>query len=61
MTLKTIDLAADVGEVLLTEEAIQSKIAELGAKISADYGDRRLTLVDDRFELAPLRCHGPLP
>jgi hypoxanthine phosphoribosyltransferase len=45
MTLKTIDLAADVGEVLLTEEAIQSKIAELGARISADYGDRRLTLV----------------
>ena len=45
MTLETIDLAADVGEVLLTEEAIQSKITELGARISADYGDRRLTLV----------------
>ena len=45
MTLKTIDLAADVGEVLLTEEAIQAKVAELGARISADYGDRRLTLV----------------
>ena len=39
------DLHADIGEVLLTEEAIQSKIAELGARISADYGDRRLTLV----------------
>ena len=45
MTLRTIDLGADVGEVLLTEDEIQSKIAELGAQISADYGDRRLTLV----------------
>jgi hypoxanthine phosphoribosyltransferase len=45
MTLRTIDLGADVGEVLLTEDQIQAKIAELGAQISADYGDRRLTLV----------------
>jgi hypoxanthine phosphoribosyltransferase len=45
VTIRTIDLAADVGEILLTEDAIQSKIAELGARISADYGDRRLTLV----------------
>src|SRR4029453_13413622 len=43
--MRLIDLAADVGEVLLTEDAIQSKIAELGARISADYADRRLTLV----------------
>ena len=42
---RPIDLAADVGEVLLTEEAIQAKVAELGARISADYAGRRLTLV----------------
>ena len=29
----------------LTEEQIQAKVAELGARIGADYGDRRLTLV----------------
>ena len=45
MTTRTIDLAADVGEVLLTEDEIQAKIAELGARIAADYADRRLTLV----------------
>ena len=37
--------AADVGEVLLTEDEIQAKIAELGRQIAADYADRRLTLV----------------
>src|SRR6188474_2261105 len=45
MTTRAIDLADDIGEVLLTEDQIQSKIAELGARISADYADRRLTLV----------------
>jgi hypoxanthine phosphoribosyltransferase len=40
-----IDLAADIGEVLVTEEQIRAKVAELGARIGADYADRRLTLV----------------
>jgi hypoxanthine phosphoribosyltransferase len=40
-----IDLAADIGEVLVTEEQIRAKVDELGARIGADYADRRLTLV----------------
>ena len=40
-----IDLVADIGEVLVSEEQIAAKVAELGARIGADYGDRRLTLV----------------
>jgi hypoxanthine phosphoribosyltransferase len=40
-----IDLAADIGEILLTEDEISAKVAELGARIGADYADRRLTLV----------------
>ncbi len=39
------DLVADVAEVLLSEEEIQAKVAELGARISADYGNGELTLV----------------
>jgi len=42
---RSADLHADVGEVLLTEEQIASKVAELGRQISADYAGRRLTLV----------------
>ena len=42
---ETADLVADVGEVLLTEEEIRVRIAELGARVSADYAGRRLTLV----------------
>jgi hypoxanthine phosphoribosyltransferase len=42
---RAIDLVADIGDVLVTEEAIQSKIAELGQRIGADYADRPLTLV----------------
>ncbi len=45
MTARDIDLVADVGEVLLDEAQIAAKVAELGARIGADYGDRRLTLV----------------
>ena len=45
MTATKIDLTADVGEVLVSEDAIAAKVAELGARIGADYGDRRLTLV----------------
>jgi hypoxanthine phosphoribosyltransferase len=41
----TRDLLADIAEVLLTEEQIESKVAELGQKISADYSGRELTLV----------------
>ena len=40
-----IDLHEDIGEVLLTEEQIQGKVRELGARISADYRGRQLTLV----------------
>ena len=39
------DLIADVAEVLLTEEQIAAKVAELGKRISADYAGRELTLV----------------
>ncbi len=39
------DLVADVAEVLLSEEQIQAKVVELGARISADYAGRELTLV----------------
>jgi hypoxanthine phosphoribosyltransferase len=39
------DLVSDVAEVLLPEELIAAKVAELGARISADYEGRELTLV----------------
>jgi hypoxanthine phosphoribosyltransferase len=42
---RTADLEADVAEVLLTEAEIQAKVAELGARIGADYSGRELTLV----------------
>src|SRR5450759_4295323 len=41
----TRDLLADIAEVLLTEEQIESKVTELGQRISADYSGRPLTLV----------------
>ena len=40
-----IDLEADIGVVLVTEDQIRAKVAEMGARIGADYADRRLTLV----------------
>jgi hypoxanthine phosphoribosyltransferase len=40
-----IDLVADIGDILVTEDAIQAKIVELGQRIGADYEDRPLTLV----------------
>ena len=43
--IRTVDLEADIGDVLLTEEQIQAKVAELGGRIAADYAGRRLTLV----------------
>jgi hypoxanthine phosphoribosyltransferase len=39
------DLVSDVAEVLLTEEQIAAKVAELGSRISADYAGHELTLV----------------
>lgn len=42
---RPIDLRADIGEVLLSEDEIQAKIRELGARIGADYEGRPLTLV----------------
>jgi hypoxanthine phosphoribosyltransferase len=42
---RTIDLEADIGEVLLTEDEIQGRIRDLGRQISADYAGRQLTLV----------------
>jgi hypoxanthine phosphoribosyltransferase len=42
---RPIDLVADIGEVLVTEDAIQARILELGGQIGADYAGRSLTLV----------------
>jgi hypoxanthine phosphoribosyltransferase len=39
------DLERDVAEVLISEEAIRAKVAELGARLSRDYAGRQLTLV----------------
>jgi hypoxanthine phosphoribosyltransferase len=45
MTGRVVDLHADIAEVLLTEEQISTRVAELGSRISADYQGRTLTLV----------------
>lgn len=42
---RTVDLQADIGEVLLSEDQIAARTAELGRQIAADYAGRRLTLV----------------
>ena len=42
---ETANLHADIGQILLTEAEIDAKVRELGARISADYQGRRLTLV----------------
>jgi len=39
------DLQADVAEVLVSEDAIQARVSELGRRISDDYRGRNLTLV----------------
>ena len=36
---------SDVGEVLIDEEALRSRVVELGAEISEDYEGRDLLLV----------------
>jgi hypoxanthine phosphoribosyltransferase len=45
MTERVVDLHADIDQVLLTEEQIATRVAELGARITADYQGRTLTLV----------------
>ena len=42
---RTADLTADVGDILLTEQQIADKVAELGRRIGEDYAGRNLTLV----------------
>jgi hypoxanthine phosphoribosyltransferase len=42
---RVVDLHADIAEILLTEQQIQDKVRELGARIAADYAGRHLTLV----------------
>jgi len=39
------DLHADVAEVLLSEDQIRAKVAELGQRITADYAGNEVTLV----------------
>jgi hypoxanthine phosphoribosyltransferase len=39
------DMLADIGDVLISEEAIAKRVAELGAQIARDYAGRTLTLV----------------
>src|SRR6186997_446792 len=45
MTGRVVDLHGDIAEILLTEEQISTRVAELGSRISADYQGRTLTLV----------------
>src|SRR5688572_26010996 len=40
-----VDQTADIGEILLTEDQIQTRVAELGEQISNDMAGRQLTLV----------------
>jgi hypoxanthine phosphoribosyltransferase len=44
-TIRSADLTADVGAVLISEEQIRDKVRELGGRLSADYANRQLTLV----------------
>jgi hypoxanthine phosphoribosyltransferase len=43
--MRVPDLESDVAEILITEEQIRAKVAELGAQLSSDYAGRQLTLV----------------
>ena len=45
MTERRVDLHGDIGEILLSEDDIAAKVAELGARITADYDGRPVTLV----------------
>jgi len=42
---RRVDLHGDIGEILVSEDEIQSKVVELGRRISVDYAERQLTLV----------------
>jgi hypoxanthine phosphoribosyltransferase len=42
---QTVDLQADVADVLLSEERIRERVVELGRQISQDYAGQHLTLV----------------
>jgi hypoxanthine phosphoribosyltransferase len=44
-SVRAPDLVADVGEILVTEAQIQSKVRELGARITSDYAGQPVTLV----------------
>ncbi len=43
--VRSRDMRADVAEILITEEQIRAKVAELGARIGADYASTSVTLV----------------
>jgi hypoxanthine phosphoribosyltransferase len=43
--MRTPNLVDDVAEVLVSEDQLRLKVVELGARLSADYADRPLTLV----------------
>jgi hypoxanthine phosphoribosyltransferase len=45
MSTRVVDLQADVEAVLLSEDQIRAKVAELGRQISEAYADSELTLV----------------
>ncbi len=43
--MRTPNLVDDIAEVLVSEDQIRAKVAELGAQLTADYAGRPLTLV----------------
>lgn len=45
LNARPVDLVGDVAEVLISEQDIRAKVGELGARLSADYEGRQLTLV----------------
>ena len=42
---RSIDLSADIGDILLSEAEIAAKVASSAGGIAADYAGRNLTLV----------------
>lgn len=45
MTDRTPDLSSDIGDILVSEAEIATKVTELGARIATDYRGRPITLV----------------
>ncbi|MDT0116896.1 hypoxanthine phosphoribosyltransferase [Microbacterium sp. PRF11] len=43
--MRAADISDDISEVLLTEEQIHEKLAELATQVAADYADREVVLV----------------